>query len=294
MRFEAFPYESGATERRRMTFDATSPDVRLALSAGEKEELGEVWGSACAELFEDWSQDLGHQVVGLTGQGVELCVGESAGDGAGGFPDRVGADLADDHQGFRADRSEQTGRAGEDQRVVGEGVGSRLERRPERGLSQLGDDLWRYADASGLVELDGVTATTGTDQRIYLAGHLGPVAGVRPRDLERRVIQRELGDGQASGGGAQGKDGPRGVSEDRGATAGGADKRLEIVDLAVDRVRQGVGAGAAATAVVVEHRQRVGVAETRRQWCSRGPVVEGSQDEDDGRAVAGTVVADRS
>jgi len=69
----------------------------------------------------------------------------------------------------------------------------------------LGDDLGRYADSLGLIELDGVTATACTDEVVDLAGQVSPVVRARAPDLERRVIQRQLGDGQAARGGAHGE-----------------------------------------------------------------------------------------
>jgi hypothetical protein len=136
-----------------------------------------------------------------------------------------------------------------DGRLVDEGVGDGFERRPKRRLTQLSDDVVRDADEMGLEVLDGISATSGLDQLAEPGRMVGGPSRRASVDHKRQLMDDELGDRQAVRRRLQGEDGARRIAEHRGGAPGLGDDR-EILDLALDDVRQRVAAVAPATPIV--------------------------------------------
>lgn len=176
-----------------------------------------------------------------------------------------------------------------DGHVVDEGVGRRLQRGPERRSAHLHDDVSGDADGFGLEQLHRVTPAVGVDE-------LGdPVREVRSNLLrvvahDWRLVKRQLADGRTVCGRLQRQHGAGGVPEHHRRAACLGDQRFEVLDLALDGVRQGVATVAPAAAVVGDH------GEPRFELLGQGrageAVVERAGDEDDRRAVAGAVISD--
>jgi hypothetical protein len=117
------------------------------------------------------------------------------------------------------------------------------------------DRLGRHADA-GEHALHGVVVPAGGDEVGDLAGERdvgGVVVGAEGRLHEHHALDRQPGRG-----GPQGEQGPGGGAVDVRAAAGLVDHRREVLDLALDGVRRGVPARAAAAPVVGEHGEPPG------------------------------------
>ena len=109
---------------------------------------------------------------------------------------------------------------------------------------------------------------------------------------ERRFVQHDLVDRQSARRSVQHESRAGGVAVNRRGPAGLGDERTEVFDLALDRVRRGVTALAAAAPVVVDHgempRQLLG----ERAVC--GPALQRPADQDHRVAVPESLEGDRS
>jgi hypothetical protein len=112
-------------------------------------------------------------------------------------------------------------------------------------------------------------------------------------DAERRLVDDGPPNRDSGGGRAQRQDAAGGHPEHMGRPARRLDERVEVLDLALDRVARRVAAVAAPAAVVADH------AEPRREQPAElspalpAAIAERAADEDQRRPVAGAVVGDR-
>jgi hypothetical protein len=81
----------------------------------------------------------------------------------------------------------------------------------------------------------------------------------------------------------QGKDRTGGVTEHRRRPAGFLDEGFEILDLALDRVRERVATATPSAAIVVEDGEAL--LQGRGQGRARSPVVERADHQDDRRSL---------
>ena len=100
-----------------------------------------------------------------------------------------------------------------------------------------------------------------------------------PLETERRLIEGEPGDGQATIDCDNGQNGTRGVSEDGRASTHDVDQSAKILDLSLDVVRKRVTAFTSTAAIVVDNREMVGQVVGQRFAC--GSIVERAKNEDD-------------
>src|SRR5437868_4474813 len=81
-----------------------------------------------------------------------------------------------------------------------------------------------------------VAAAAGGHQFGELRREISGQPGMAVVSAEWRLVQHELADRQAGGGGLEREGGAGGVAEHGGGPAGRCDQRGEVVDLPVDRV----------------------------------------------------------
>jgi hypothetical protein len=92
--------------------------------------------------------------------------------------------------------------------------------------------------------------TAAGEQLVEVLHEVVRQRGARVVDDEWRFVEHELGDARARGGGFEREHGARRVAEHVRGAARLLDERLEVIDLAFDRVGRRVAAVAAPAAVV--------------------------------------------
>src|SRR6266700_2321605 len=134
--------------------------------------------------------------------------------------------------------------------VVGDRVRDRFESGPERALSHAGHGLGRHARRHGEEQLHGVTrpaAGNGVVEPLHVVGRPGRAAVV---DDERWFEQRQPADRETGRCGVEGQHRAGGPPENHSRCTGVVDQGGKVLDLALHRIRRGVGALAAAATVV--------------------------------------------
>ena len=123
--------------------------------------------------------------------------------------------------------------------------------------------------------------------------HLGNHRGPRAVDDEGRLVQRELADAADAVRGLERERGAGGDAIDIGGAARFPDQRFDVFHLALDRVRRGIAALAAAAPIVGEHGEML--REQRRKLRRRAEraVAERAVDQDQRRAAPRPLEGDR-
>ena len=123
---------------------------------------------------------------------------------------------------------------------------------PHGLLAHLGDHLGRHPEPGAEEVLDRVPGAAGRVQPAQLLEEVvGSLEAVLV-DCEGRLVERQLRDREPARGGLEGERPARRHPEHECRSAGRLDQRLEVLDLALDRVGRAVAALAAPAAVVVE------------------------------------------
>ena len=182
------------------------------------------------------------------------------------------------------DRREPLDReAGGDARVVDERVRQGLGGGPPGRVGHALEDVLGHADAAIEVH-ERVAAPSGRDELVNLGTE---VLALRFRlEGKRRLQQRELVDRKAIGGGPERQDRARREAVDVGRASGDPDDRGEILDLALNGVRQRVAALPAPTAVVGDGGEVGGEPLSQRRQEPEASEAAGGVHQDDGRAVS--------
>ena len=168
------------------------------------------------------------------------------------------------------------------------------QRRPRRVGLHRDDELGRQPHGDGHEELNRVTRAPGRDQAVELRHVVVRQRRTRVVDDERRLVDRELADREAPGSCVERQNSAGRTADDERWATGFGNHRVEVFDLALDRVGLRVPALAAAPSIVGDHR------ELRCQQLGelRGGLIDRTMgdravDEDDRRPVPGPLDRDR-
>jgi hypothetical protein len=175
-------------------------------------------------------------------------------------------------------------------RVVGERRRERLEAGPEVRAVRVGDRVLRRVRQAHEV-LDRVAAAILGQQRVEGRAVLVPSRRPVVGDVVGDLVDREPVDRRPRRRGLQRERTARGDAVEVRRSADRRDQRVDVLDLSLDRIRQGVAAPAAAAPRVVDDGEVLGQLGNERGVL--GAVVDPSADQDHGGAASRALVGDR-